>query len=502
MAVPIVQWLPVHAELGWTLLGLICASVLLWKLAPEERRRIGFVGALSAAALVIWLGAALPASPPWILQTARAILELIGLLLAVVFVFQVILKRWRAPRILSDLIIGVGYVAILIALLTRVGVNLTGIIATSAVATAVIGFGMQDLLGNLAGGLVLEFERSIQEGDWIRTDQFWGQVRSVRMRHTALETPDGDTILAPNSVLMRSAVTVLGRTGGSGGGPIKHRKLVVFQLHHGYSPATVVEGVEQALGASAMEGIAENPRPRCIVVEYHPQYVEYGALVWLMRPGLEMADISGVRTRISFALTRIGAPLASIPYVVDQRTEAAPDLDAAAKERMDLLRRIEVVQCLNEEETRQLASHMRKVSFAPGEAILRQGDAGDSAYIVKSGRVRILLSNDSGLSEQVACLAPGDFFGEMSLLTGERRTATAMALDQVDCYHLAKADLDAVFAGRPDVAADIAGLLANRQAGLAAVREKLSDEAARQRELQNRSDLLSRIRRYFAISGS
>ena len=118
----------------------------------------------------------------WILETARAILELIGLHLAVVLLFQVILKRWPTPRILSDLIIGVGYAAILIALLTRVGVNLTGIIATSAVATAVIGFGMQDLLGNLAGGLVLEFERTILEGDWIRTDQFYGRVRSVRMR--------------------------------------------------------------------------------------------------------------------------------------------------------------------------------------------------------------------------------------------------------------------------------------------------------------------------------
>jgi CRP-like cAMP-binding protein len=174
-------------------------------------------------------------------------------------------------------------------------------------------------------------------------------------------------------------------------------------------------------------------------------------------------------------------------------------VDAEARERLDLLRRIEVIQCLNEDETRQLASHMRKVSFAPGEVILRQGDPGDSAYLVQRGRVRILLSNDSGLSEQVACLAPGDFFGEMSLLTGEPRSATAVALDQVDCYQLSKPDLDAVFAGRPELAGDIAGVLANRQEGLAAVREKLSDEAAKQRGLQNRNDLLSRIRRYFAI---
>ena len=481
-----------HPELGWTLLGLICVSLLLWRVSPQERRRIGFVWALSAAALVLWLTAALPSSPRWIVETARALLELVALHLAVVFLFQVILKRWEAPRILSDLIVGVGYAIILIGLLTRVGVNLTGIIATSAVATAVIGFGMQDLLGNLAGGLALEFERSILEGDWIRTDQFYGQVRTVRMRHTVLETPDNDTVLAPNSALMRSAVTVLGR---------KHRKLVLFQLHYGYSPLVVIDAVEQALAASAMEGIAENPRPRCIVVEYHPQYVEYGALVWMMRPGLELVDISGVRTRISFALTRIGVPLAAIPFRVEQRAELAPYGSVEAKERIDLLRRIEVIQCLNQEEQRQLASQMRKTSFAPGEVILRQGDPGDSAYLVQRGRVRILLSGDSGLSEQVACLAPGDFFGEMSLLTGEPRTATAVALDQVDCYQLAKPDLDAVFVGRPELAGEIAGVLANRQQGLAAVREKLTDEAAKLRSAENQNDLLSRIRRYFAITG-
>jgi CRP-like cAMP-binding protein len=245
-----------------------------------------------------------------------------------------------------------------------------------------------------------------------------------------------------------------------------------------------------------MEGIAESPRPRCIVAQYRPQHVEYGALVWMMRPGLELLDISGVRTRIHFALGRIGAPLSSIPYVVDQHAESAP---AAADDRIDLLRRIEIVQCLSEAETQQLASRMHKVSFAPGEVILRQGDRGDSAYIVQNGRVRILLSQDSGLSEQVACLAPGDFFGEMSLLTGEPRTATAVALDPVDCYRLEKPELDAIFAGRPELAADIAALLTSRHQGLAAVREKLSEEAAKQNEQRNRSDLLGRIRRYFAI---
>src|SRR5262249_8709008 len=158
---------------------------------------------------------------------------------------------------------------------------------TSAIATAVIGFGLQDLLGNLAGGLALEIEQTIMEGDWIRTEQFFGRVRSVRMRHTALETPDGDTILAPNSAIIRSPVTVLGRTAASSGGPIKHRKLVTFSLSYAHRTPEVIDAVDEALAASPIEGIAADPKPRCVVVAFHPHQVEYGALVWMMRPALE-----------------------------------------------------------------------------------------------------------------------------------------------------------------------------------------------------------------------
>src|SRR5207248_1707156 len=213
-----------------------------------------------------------------------------------VVIFRVILKRLETPRILVELLIGAGYAMIVLGLLTRVGVNLTGLVATSAVVTAVLGFGLQDVLANLAGGLVLEVEQAISEGDWIRTDQYFGQVRSVRVRHTALETPDGDTILVPNSAITRSAVTVLGRStaiaGSTAGGPVKHRRLVTFQLPYRHGPSSVTAAVEQALTASAIEGIAEEPRPRCVIIDFHPQYVQYGALVWMMRPGMEYVDVS------------------------------------------------------------------------------------------------------------------------------------------------------------------------------------------------------------------
>src|SRR5262249_21827232 len=158
-------------------------------------------------------------------------------------------------------------------------------------------------------------------------------------------------------------------------------------------------------------------------------------------------------------------------------------------DRIACLHGVEIFSSLSDEEGLRLAAGMKQESFAPGEVVLRQGDEGDSLYILKSGRVRVLLNGVDGLSEQVACLAPGDFFGAMPLLTGEMRSATVIAMDQADCYSISKPDMKALLTERPSLAADISAILDQRLTGLAAAREKL-DESARERAARSQGDLL------------
>ena len=149
--------------------------------------------------------------------------------------------------------------------------------------------------------------------------------------------------------------------------------------------------VEQALMASPIEGIAEDPQPRCVILDFHPQYVQYGALIWLMRPGMEFVDSSRVRTRITFRSFPAWGAADSISHVLDLRrlggAQESPEAETDGSLRR-AARRGDSAYVSTRMRQRQLASRMKKESFAAGEVILRQGDQGDSLYILTRGRVR------------------------------------------------------------------------------------------------------------------
>jgi CRP-like cAMP-binding protein len=168
---------------------------------------------------------------------------------------------------------------------------------------------------------------------------------------------------------------------------------------------------------------------------------------------------------------------------------------------VDILRGTPIFRLLSDPELFELGARLHHLSFAPGELIIRQGDDGDSMYFVTAGQVAITLSGFDRAEHQVTTVDPGDFFGEMSLLTGEARAANAIALSRVDCCKLDKAGLEGLIARRAELAEDMSVVLAHRQMELAAVRERLDLDTARLKAAENQPQLLVRIRRFFGMSG-
>src|SRR2546423_1778839 len=263
----------------WLALSFVVAAFALAALVPQERVRIrrsvllfalSFVGLLIAGALYLpgFDYAHQNAGYRWVDWVALFIEAVAITTVASVLLFDVMLGaiHLTPPRILRDLLIALAYIIIAISLLSRSGVDLTGIVATSAVITAVIGFSLQDTLGNIMGGMALQMERTISVGDWVRMpDQQEGRVTEIRWRQTSIETRNWDTIVIPNSVLMKGQVTLLGRRAGA---PRQHRQWVYFNVDFRHSTTEVIDVVEKALQAEPIPNVALEPAPHCLVVDF------------------------------------------------------------------------------------------------------------------------------------------------------------------------------------------------------------------------------------------
>ena len=499
------------SSLVWVVLGLIAAVLVLAAAAPAARRRTRGAGLLLASALVGLLAAGALYSPTegeagllyhWIRGPALFVLGVAAINLVGVFVFEVALRllHVEVPVILWDLALALGYVVLGFTVLSATGVNVTGIVATSAVVTAMIGFSLQDTLGNVIGGVALQLERTIGVGDWIRLGEVEGRVSDIRWRQTSIETRNWDTVVIPNSVLVKSQVTVLGRRRGR---PHQRRQWVYFNVDYRYPPPRVIEAVDSALRAEPITNVAPEPAPHCLIVDYRDSYATYAARYWLTDLADDSPTDSVVRSRVYVALRRAGMtpsiPAQQLFVTLDTESRRRRKQGQATHAAAAVLEQVELFQSLTPEERQELAGRLRVAPFVRGEAITRQGAEAHWLYVLVEGQAEVRVSVDGTTSRSIATLHAGDFFGEMGLMTGAPRSATVVALTDATCVRLDKEGFVDILHRRPEIAEEISRLLARRRIELDTVREHLSHDALQERLRTTEHDLLRRIRRFFAL---
>ena len=101
--------------------------------------------------------------------------------------------------------------------------------------------------------------------------------------------------------------------------------------------------------------------------------------------------------------------------------------------------------------------------FAPGEIIFRQGDPGDFVYTIIEGQVEVVRAEPEEEERVINRLGPGEYFGEMALVSNAPRTATVRALTPVDALTLARADFTALYAYLPDLHRSVEKVMKQRQ---------------------------------------
>ena len=396
--------------------------------------------------------------------------------------------RVAAPALLRQLVrllVFVIGVAIVVKLVLQM--DLGGFLVSSAILTAVIGLALQDTLGNLFAGLALHLEKTVQVGDLIRFGETFGAVEELSWRTIKLHTTEGNVLLIPNSLAGRERLEVFPRFGR----PIARSLRIGIQYEA--SPTETRDALEGAL--RGMPGLVAEPRPVAYVRAFESYAVQYELRYWLEDYGRYLEVDSAARERAWYALHRAGIKIA-YPIIEQHQYAAGPLLAPSRKEAIeDVLARVDLFGALSATERGRLGTTARERRFAPGEFIVREGDPTSSMFVMEAGRAAVTIHGVSGESRRLAVLDPGAAFGEISLLTGEPRTATVRALTEVTAIEIDKETLGPVLEENPDLCGMFDAIIAER-------RRKVAEQVDLSREENARAEvapLTNRIARFFGL---
>ncbi len=483
------------------------AALVIAALFRRERPQVGQAIILCAIAIAARIAGAVSAALE--LEAFERMNNFIALLLlgmafltlalASVFGMLSATVRFEPPRILRDLTKAFTWFAFTLYLLWSNNVDVTSIVATSAVVTAVVGFSLQDVLGNVMGGLALNLDRSVRVGDWVKFNEMSGIVREIGWRHTSIESREGDTYIVPNSQLMKNAVML---QGARANGPRQQRRMIEFPVDLRFAPASVMAAVAEELLRQTFDGVAAEPPPHVIFIGIRDGLGIYAARYWLTDLERDLSIDTAIRARVAAGLERaqlpIGIPRAEM-HLQRERDENTRIFARLQKRALEAISRVEIFTPLTGDERSELASRLRFVPFSAGDAILVQGEVGEYLVILSRGSADVSVSVEGAAPSVIARLEAPNICGEFGMLTGERRQASVVAASEVDAWRLAKDDFQEILAQRPAISEEIARLLAERVVALRAARENLSEHARVGMVANQHRSIRERIERFFGL---
>jgi small-conductance mechanosensitive channel/CRP-like cAMP-binding protein len=348
----------------------------------------------------------------------------------------------------------------------------------------VLGLALQETIGNAFAGLALQIERPFRVGHWVTAAGHEGRIVEVTWRATKILTKAGNLVVLPNSEVAKAAITNYSEPA------VPFRLDVVVGLGYDTPPNTAREALIAAL--RRVPRVLTTPGPQILLTDFAASTVNY--TIWFWSDDYEHYEIvqSDVRKAVYYEL---GRRRIDIPYPIQvEYSRETPQVDMAARIE-DALRMVTAVPAFSElpiEAQRALAEVTTERLFADGEAIVSEGDEGDSMYFVRRGRVVVAVGPER---RRVAVTDAGGYFGEMSLLTGDPRTATVIADGDCVLLELDADDFRAYVQAHPTVLDQLASAAVLRRKALDDTRTV--DAGTRQEQ----RSLLQRMQRFFGIRG-
>lgn len=363
------------------------------------------------------------------------------------FAFDIALRRRKrvaAPRLLRD-IVSLGLYFLLFSW-TVAGIlqyPVTKWLAATTVLAAILALALQETLGNLFSGIALHLEDAFEVGDVIKSGDVIGVVETLSWRSTRIRTFAGNNpVYLPNAVLSRERLEVFPQRS-------INARIVQVPLDANTPPAVMISILTQA--AAHVEGVSRDVPCFARIGSFGDSTIMYEIKYFTREYDRRDRIDADIKKAVWYALQRndiaLPLPIRSFqPYTPPTRDHSPTS--QAIRER---LQRVDVLLPLSDQAREELASSAKVRFYSRGEAIIRHGSAGESMFILHEGTVSIRMADDS----EVAQLGPGSVFGEISLLTGETRTANVVASTDVTAIEVTREALKPIMEKNPQLAAAI-----------------------------------------------
>jgi small-conductance mechanosensitive channel/CRP-like cAMP-binding protein len=474
----------------WASAALLAVALAIHSLARNRaaRGKLRFAMVLAASALAIAAARSHPRGAvaiPDDLHLSELLLAL-GIITTIVAALLNPVRSDRSsarfPNIVQD-----AAIVLVFFIVATLAYRDSSLITASAVSAIVVGFALQDTLGNAFAGLAIQIEKPFRVGHWIKVGDHEGRVEEVTWRATKLRTRGGTFIILPNSIISKDPITNYSE-------PIVPVRLSVdVGATYLKTPGDVKAAMLAALAQTTHA--LRTPEPKVYLIDFGGSAIVYRVCFWIASYDDEEVALDQARSAIYYSFARHGIEIPypiQIEYSRDEVSTALPaDRIAAAVDRVELF------SALDDAERRALTAVARERLFGPGEIVVRQGDAGQSLFIVQTGQVRVTLEQGQ---KEVARIDPGGVFGEMSLLTGDPRTATVAAVGDSVLLEIDAESFRRVVLENPAAVEAISLLVVARRAGLDRARAMADEEQAALR-VQSHT-LLGRIRQFLRLPGT
>jgi small-conductance mechanosensitive channel/CRP-like cAMP-binding protein len=475
-----------NSMLLWTVaLGVAAlgAAAVVRNRVIHRRIRFTLVTLLAIVALHL---AAHHAPPLVSFPREQAIEELLFALALINLAVALLFNPWfqdrtsdRSPAIVQDTIVLAMFGAAAVFLLQD-----STFLTASAIVAAAVGFALQETLANAFAGLAIQVEKPFRVGHWVSVADHEGAVAEVTWRATKIRTKAGNLVVIPNNMIAREAINNYSEPA------LPTRGFVEVGAAYGTPPNVVSDALMAA--TRQVPRLLKTPAPDVLLHDFGASALIYRARFWIADFS-ELEVVSNeVRRAIYYEFRRRGIEIPWPIQIEYHREERALNEADRIEQLARAIAATPLLADLAPEAHRALAASSEERIYGDGEVIVREGEPGASMFLVQRGSVAVVTGPDG---REIAVTHAGGYFGEMSLLTGEPRSATIRAKGDCTVMEITADAFGAYIRNHPEVAERLASAAAARRRELDAARPGTSAPAD-----ADAGTLVRKIRKFFGLA--